>query len=209
MADKPNPNPISSLQGQVAGLSVVNNGVPGTTPDVRIRGTISIGSVHPLYVVDGNFQDNITFLNPNDIESIEILKDPSSLAIFGVKGAAGVIVVTTKSAKAGQVNVNFNTYYGVKDLVDPIQMANGPQFRSILTQEGQNRYFDNGYTTINNFVANDMDQWTGNTNWVDAVTQTAHTSLTNISVSASSDKNKFYLGAGYNTDEGVVQGVKY
>ncbi len=209
VADKPNPNPISSLQGQVAGLSVVNNGVPGTTPDVRIRGTISIGSVHPLYVVDGNFQDNITFLNPNDIESIEILKDPSSLAIFGVKGAAGVIVVTTKSAKAGQVNVNFNTYYGVKDLVDPIQMANGPQFRSILTQEGQNRYFDNGYTTINNFVANDMDKWTGNTNWVDAVTQTAHTSLTNISVSASSDKNKFYLGAGYNTDEGVVQGVKY
>ncbi len=209
VADKPNPNPISSLQGQVAGLSVVNNGVPGTTPDVRIRGTISIGSVHPLYVVDGNFQDNITFLNSNDIESIEVLKDPSSLAIFGVKGAAGVIVVTTKSAKAGQVVVNFNTYYGTKNLTDPIQMANGDQFRSILTQEGQNRYFDNGYTTINNFVANDMSKWTGNTNWVNTITRTAHTSLTNISVSASSDKNKFYMGAGYNTDEGVVQGVNY
>ena len=107
VADKPNSNPISSLQGQVAGLSVVNNATPGSTPDVRIRGTISIGSVHPLYVVDGNFQDNISFLNPNDIESIEILKDPSSLAIFGVKGAAGVIVVTTKSAKAGQVACQF------------------------------------------------------------------------------------------------------
>jgi TonB-linked SusC/RagA family outer membrane protein len=209
VADKPNSNPISSLQGQVAGLSVVNNATPGSTPDVRIRGTISIGSVHPLYVVDGNFQDNISFLNPNDIESIEILKDPSSLAIFGVKGAAGVIVVTTKSAKAGQVLVNFNTYYGTKTMVDPIQMADGPQFKSILTQEGQNRYFDNGYTTINNFVANDMQYWTGNTNWISAITQTAHTSLTNISVSASSDKNKFYMGAGYNTDEGLVQGVKY
>jgi len=209
VADKPNSNPIASLQGQVAGLSVVNNATPGSTPDVRIRGTISIGSIHPLYVVDGNFQDNISFLNPNDIESLEILKDPSSLAIFGVKGAAGVIVVTTKSAKAGQVSVNFNTYYGVKNLVDPIQMANGPQFRSILTQEGQNRFFDNGYTTINNFVANDMANWTGNTNWINAITQTAHTSLTNISVSASSDKNKFYMGAGYNTDEGLVQGVKY
>ena len=209
VADKPNPNPISSLQGQVAGLSVVNNATPGSTPDVRIRGTISIGSVHPLYVVDGNFQDNISFLNPNDIESIEILKDPSSLAIFGVKGAAGVIVVTTKSAKAGQVTVNFNTYYGVKNLVDPIQMADGPQFTSILTQEGQNRFFDNGYTTINNFVANDLPQWTGNTNWINAITQTAHTSLTNISVSAASDKNRFYMGAGYNVDEGLVQGVKY
>ncbi len=209
VADKPNPNPISSLQGQVAGLSVVNNATPGSTPDVRIRGTISIGSVHPLYVVDGNFQDNISYLNPNDIESIEILKDPSSLAIFGVKGAAGVILVTTKSAKAGKVTVNFNTYYGVKDLVDPIQMANGDQFRSILTQEGQNRFNDNGNTTLNNFVANDMAQWTGNTDWIKSITQTAHTSLTNISVSAASDKNRFYMGAGYNTDEGLVQGVKY
>jgi TonB-linked SusC/RagA family outer membrane protein len=209
VADKPNPNPVSSLQGQVAGLSVVNNGTPGSTPDVRIRGTISIGSVHPLYVVDGNFQDNISFLNPNDIESIEILKDPSSLAIFGVKGAAGVILVTTKSAKAGQVTVNFNTYYGVKDLVDPIQMANGEQFRSIVTQEGINRYNDNGNTTLSNFVANDMSQWTGNTNWIDAITRTAKTSLTNISVSASSDKNRFYMGAGYNIDEGLVKGVKY
>ncbi len=209
VADKPNPNPISSLQGQVAGLSVVNNAIPGSTPDVRIRGTISIGSVHPLYVVDGNFNDNISYLNPNDIESIEILKDPSSLAIFGVKGAAGVIVVTTKSAKAGQVLVNFNTYYGSKNMVDPIQMANAAQFKSILTQEGQNRYFDNGYTTINNFVANDLPQWTGNSNWINAITQTAHTSSSNISVSASSDKNKFYMGVGYATDEGLVQGVKY
>ncbi len=209
VADKPNTNPISSLQGQVAGLSVVNSATPGSTPDVRIRGTISIGSVHPLYVVDGNFNDNINYLNPNDIESIEILKDPSSLAIFGVKGAAGVILVTTKSAKAGQVVVNFNTFYGVKNLVDPIQMADGPQFKSILTQEGQNRYFDNGYTTINNFVANDMDKWTGNSNWINAITRTAHTSSTNISVSASSEKNKFYMGAGYATDEGMVQGVKY
>ena len=105
--------------------------------------------------------------------------------------------------------VNFNTYYGTKTLVDPIQLANADQFKAILTQEGQNRYFDNGYTTINNFVANDLPNWTGNSNWISAITRTAHTSLTNISVSASSDKNKFYMGAGYATDEGLVQGVKY
>ena len=102
VADKPNSNPIASLQGKVAGLSVVNNGTPGQQPDIRIRGTVSIGQVHPLYVVDGIFNDNIDYLNPNDIESIEILKDPSSLAIFGVKGATGVIAITTKRQKPVQ-----------------------------------------------------------------------------------------------------------
>jgi hypothetical protein len=74
VSDKPNTNPIASLQGKVAGLSVVNNGTPGAAPDIRIRGTVSIGQVHPLYVVDGIFNDNIDYINPNDIESIEILK---------------------------------------------------------------------------------------------------------------------------------------
>ena len=73
IADKPNTNPVASLQGKVAGLSVVNNGTPGQAPDIRIRGTVSIGQVHPLYVVDGIFNDNIDYLNPNDIESLEIL----------------------------------------------------------------------------------------------------------------------------------------
>ncbi|MBL0358357.1 MAG: TonB-dependent receptor plug domain-containing protein [Chitinophagaceae bacterium] len=70
-------------------MSVVNNGTPGKAPDIRIRGTISIGSVSPLYVVDGVFNDNIDYINPNDIESIEILKDPSSLAIFWCTGRCG------------------------------------------------------------------------------------------------------------------------
>ena len=72
VADKPNTNPVSSLQGRVAGLSVVNSGTPGQAPDIRIRGTSSIGNVHPLYVVDGIFNDNIDYINPNDIESIEV-----------------------------------------------------------------------------------------------------------------------------------------
>jgi TonB-dependent SusC/RagA subfamily outer membrane receptor len=71
--------------------------------------------VHPVYVVDGILNDNIDYINPNDIESMEILKDPSSLAIFGVRGAAGAIVITTKKAKAGQVLVNFNSTFGQKN----------------------------------------------------------------------------------------------
>src|SRR5690606_27234628 len=107
VADRPATNPVASIQGKVAGVQIVNSGRPGQDPDIRIRGTNSINSVKPLYVVDGLLNDNINFLNPADIESIEVLKDPSSLAIFGVRGANGVIAVTTKRAKTGQLNFEF------------------------------------------------------------------------------------------------------
>lgn len=196
--DKPNTNPIASLQGKVAGLSVVNNGTPGRAPDIRIRGTVSIGQVRPLYVVDGVFNDNIDYLNPNDIESIEILKDPSSLAVFGVKGATGVIAITTKKAKAGQVVVNFNTAYGFKKLVDKIQMANADEFKMLFAEEN-----------ANNAVATpDYSALTANTDWIDAVTRKGHFNTNNLSVSGSTEKNKFTFGMGYQTDEGIIRHEK-
>lgn len=192
--DKPNTNPVASLQGRVAGLSVVNNGTPGAAPDIRIRGTVSIGQVHPLYVVDGIFNDNIDYINPNDIESIEVLKDPSSLAIFGVKGATGVIAITTKKAKAGQVVVNFNTAYGTKKLVDKIAMANSDQFNTLFAEENAN----NGVATPN------YSALTANTDWVEAVTRTGKFNTNNLSVSGSTDKNRFTMGVGFTTDEGII-----
>ena len=112
LENKPSANPLSLLQGKATGLSVVVSGRAGAEPDVRIRGTNSINGVKPVYIVDGILNDNINFLNSADIESIEILKDPSSLAIFGVRGANGAIAITTKKAKAGQLLVNFNTSFG-------------------------------------------------------------------------------------------------
>lgn len=84
IANKPVVNPVSALQGKIAGVQVINSGKAGSDPEIRVRGTNSINGYKPLYVVDGLFNDNINFLNPQDIESMEILKDPSSLAIFGV-----------------------------------------------------------------------------------------------------------------------------
>jgi TonB-linked SusC/RagA family outer membrane protein len=196
VADKPNSNPISSLQGKVAGLSVVNSGTPGQAPDIRIRGTVSIGQVHPLYVVDGIFQDNIDYLNPNDIESIEVLKDPSSLAIFGVRGATGVIAITTKKARAGQVVVNFNTSYGIKKLVDKIKMANADQFKTLFAQERAN----NGVTAPFDYTG-----LTANTDWIDAVTRTGKFSNNNLSISGASDRNRFNFGLGYTLDQGIIK----
>ncbi len=198
IADKPNVNPISSLQGKVAGVSIVNSGTPGAEPDIRIRGTVSTGPVKPLYIVDGIFNDNIDFLNPNDIESMEILKDPSSLAIFGVRGARGAIIITTKKAKAGQLIVNFNTSFGIKKLVDKIDMVNANDFKTLFDEEQTNI----GVPLVSRF---NYTPWTGNTDWVDEMTRTGQFNSNNISVTGSTEKNKFYLGVGYITDEGIVK----
>jgi TonB-linked SusC/RagA family outer membrane protein len=196
IADKPNVNPVASLQSRVAGLSVVNNGTPGKAPDIRIRGTISIGSVGPLYVVDGVFNDNIDYLNPNDIESIEILKDPSSLAIFGVRGAAGVIAVSTKRAKAGQTNINFNSTVGFKKLVNKIKLANASQFKTLFDEERENI----GATDVF-----DYSVWNADTDWIDAVTRTGVFNANNLSISTSTDRHKLNIGLGYTTDQGIVK----
>ena len=199
VADKPNTNPVASLQGKVAGLSVVNSGTPGKAPDIRIRGTSSIGQVQPLYVVDGIFNDNIDYLNPNDIESIEVLKDPSSLAIFGVRGATGVIAITTKRAKAGQVTVNFNTSFGFKKLVDKIDLADAAQFQELFAEERAN----NGVTAPFDYVG-----LTANTDWIDAVTRTGKFNNNNLSISGGSERNRFNFGLGYVTDEGIIRHEK-
>lgn len=198
IADKPNTNPVASLQSKVAGLSIVNNGTPGQAPDIRIRGTVSIGQVHPLYVVDGIFNDNIDYLNPNDIESIEILKDPSSLAIFGVKGATGVIAITTKKAKTGQTIINFNTTYGFKTLVDKIKMADANQFNTLFAEENAN----------NNVATPDYSALTANTDWINAVTRTGKFNTNNLTVSGTSENNRFNFGIGYITDEGMIKHEK-
>ncbi|WP_276503863.1 TonB-dependent receptor [Terrimonas pollutisoli] len=196
IADKPNTNPVASLQGKVAGLSVVNNGTPGAEPDIRIRGTISIGSVKPLYVVDGIFNDNIDYINPNDIESVEILKDPSSLAIFGVKGAAGVIAITTKRAKAGQTIINVNSSFGFKKLVDKIKLANAADFQTLFEEEKAN---------IGVTAPFDYAKWPFDTDWIDVVTRTGKFNTNNLSLSNSSEKNKFNLGFGYIKDQGLIK----
>lgn len=214
IAKQPNTNPLSSLQSKVSGLSVVNNADPGSTPDVRIRGTVSIGTVNPLYIVDGIFTNNLDFVNPSEIESIEVLKDASSLAIFGFKGGGGAILVTTKKAKAGQLNINFNTSIGVKKLVDKIKLANGQQFRDLITFEANNRVFDDpSNNSLLNFVNNvggpGLSAYTGNTDWIDAVTRKAIYNTNNLSVDGATEKNRFHLGIGYTYDEGLVKHTKY
>ena len=197
VGDKPNTNPVASLQGKVAGLSVVNSGVPGQEPDIRIRGTISRYQTKPLYVVDGIFNDNISFINPADIESMEILKDPSSLAIFGVRGANGVIIVTTKRGKTGVPTVNFTTTTGFKKIVDIPELTDAAGFKTLYDEQRVNQG-STPYPYYNLFQ--------GNTDWVSLISnENAVMTNNNLSVSSGTDKNKFYMGIGYTYEEGLIK----
>lgn len=199
IANRPSANPLSLLQGKVTGLSVVNSGRPGAEPDIRIRGTNTINGVKPVYIVDGILNDNINFLNPADIESMEILKDPSSLAIFGVRGANGAIAITTKKAKAGQLLVNFNSSVGIKRVQDRMKLTDGPQFRELYSEQ------------LLNQAAPEFDYtlWNANTDWQDQIFQDAIINYNNVSITGATEKNRFYLGLGYMHEEGLIRHELY
>jgi TonB-linked SusC/RagA family outer membrane protein len=199
IADKPSVNPVASLQGKVAGLSIVNSGRPGAEPDVRIRGTNTINGVKPVYIVDGILNDNINFVNPADIESMEVLKDPSSLAIFGVRGANGAIAITTKKAKSGQLMVNFNTTVGIKKVSDRISMTNADQFKELYNEQLANQ----------GSAPYDYTKWGANTDWQDQIFQNAFLNYNNISITGATEKNRFYMGIGTVKEEGLIKNEKY
>lgn len=199
IANKPSTNPLSSLQGKVAGVQIINSGQAGSDPEIRVRGTNSINGYKPLYIVDGLFNDNINFLNPEDIESMEVLKDPSSLAIFGVRGANGVIIITTKKAKEGQTLVNINTSFGWKHVVDRIKMVNASQFKELYSEQLVNE----------KNPAFDFSGWNADTDWQDEVLQNGFITNNNISVTGASEKHSFYLGMGYSYEQGNIKHEKF
>ena len=186
---------LASIQGKVAGVQVVNTGRAGQDPEIRVRGTNSINGFKPLLCVDGLFTDNINYLNTADIESMEILKDPSSLAIFGVRGANGVIIITTKRAKIGKTMVNINSSVGWKVIYDRVGVTNAEEFKMLyneqLISQGSDPY--------------DYTQWTGNTDWQDEIFQTGFLTNNNVSITGATDKSKFYLGLGYVMEEGSIK----
>ncbi|HEX7870797.1 MAG TPA: TonB-dependent receptor plug domain-containing protein, partial [Chryseobacterium sp.] len=142
LADKPNSNPMSSVQGKVAGVNIVNAGSPGTSPRVDIRGVGSLTG-NTVFIVDGTITSDISFLNPQDIESMSILKDPSSLAIFGAQAANGAVIIKTKTGK-GKPIFNFNSYLGFKKLTNVPEMANTKQYIELYNEKLMN---DNGNST--------------------------------------------------------------
>lgn len=192
-------NPISALQGKVPGMTVLNNGSPGSSPIVRLRGVSSTKDANPLYVVDGLLQDNIDFLNPNDIESIDLLRDASSTAIYGLRGANGVIAVTTKRAARGKTTVNFQSTVGVQRVINTIDVADADGFKKLYSAQLAN-------TGAAPF---DYTNYTANTNWQDEILRDAVINTNSLSISNSGEKTTTLLSLGYNNQDGVVKYNNY
>jgi len=199
----PNNNAMQALQGKVAGVQVVSSsGAPGDPPKVRIRGvgTMSGSSGSsgndPLYVVDGVFMKDISSINSSDIESMEVLKDASAAAIFGVEGANGVILITTKQGKEGKVSINFSAEYGVQNLSKKIDLLNSRQFGELV-----NEISPGTYNNLNVLP---------NTDWQDEVFK-KNAGIQNYQVSASggTKSTSYYFGLGYFKQQGIIPKSDY
>lgn len=193
VAKLPANNPVSSLQGRVAGLTIVNSGQAGAAPTVRIRGVNSTNNADPLYVVDGILQTNIDYLNAADIETLEVLKDPSSIAIYGLQGGNGVIIITTKRAKRGQTNISFQSNVGVQQVNNKIKVVDAAGFKKLYSAQLANI----------NAAPFDFSNYNGNTDWQDQIYRSAVTSNNSLSISNSTDKSTTYLNVGYSNQQGV------
>ncbi|MDN5626336.1 MAG: TonB-dependent receptor plug domain-containing protein [Acinetobacter sp.] len=165
LADKPNANPLSSVQGKLSGVSVVNAGKPGGSPRVDIRGIGSL-SGNTVFIVDGMITEDISFLSPQDIESMSVLKDPSSLAIFGAKAANGAVIIKTKSGK-GKPVFNVNSYLGIKTVTNVPKMVNGDQYIELYNEKLLNdRATDPAFIT--------KAQYPGYTDWFKEIFKNKH-----------------------------------
>ncbi|WP_018626876.1 TonB-dependent receptor [Niabella aurantiaca] len=199
VAKAPNLNPLSSLQGKVAGLTISNSGSPGAAPTVRIRGVNSTNSAAPLYVVDGILQDNIDFLNPADIETIDVLRDPSSIAIYGLRGANGVIAITSKKAARGQTRIQVQSSVGIQKVTNKIDVTDAAGFKKLYTAQLANL----------NAQPFDFKNFTANTDWQNLILRKALMQNHTVSVSNSGEKSTTLFSLGYNNQEGVVKNSAY
>lgn len=202
----PATNMIQSLAGRATGVYVSQNtGAPGSAISVRIRGTNSIqGSSEPLYVVDGfPYSGNPTLLNNADIESIEVLKDASATAIYGSRGANGVVLITTKRGKTGRINVEYDGYYGVQSIRKKIDLMDATEYAQFYNLQAAN----DGLAA--HFTQDQINGFGKGTDWQDLVFQKAPIQNHAINVSGGSEKTRFSVSANNFNQEGIIIGSNY
>lgn len=188
----PSSNAIDALQGKVAGLSVLSSsGNPGDSPIVRLRGITTLNNNNPIFVVDGVITDDVSFLNAVDIESVEVLKDASSTAIFGSRGSNGVIIITTKSGTSAEPQINLSLEQGYESVANRLEVMNRDEFTSYYNVISPGRY-------ENIEELPDID-------WQDLIFQN-HTPISNMnaSISGKGDRISYYISGGYFAQEGVI-----
>ena len=198
-----------ALQGKVAGVQISSFGSPGDTPKINIRGIRSLqGDNQPLYVVDGLFVDNIDFLNSNDIQDFTILKDASASAIYGVKAANGVVVITTKGGRYNKKSkISYDTYFGVQKASNVLKMANAEQFANFALESGNASEISSIDAAIQRFGRSRINPYLPdvNTDWYKETLRLATIQNHSLSVDGGTDKIAYSLGGDFFTQDGILK----
>lgn len=193
-------NAAEALQGK-SGLTVVSAGAPGASPVVRIRGIGTNSDSSPLYVVDGMMTNDINWLNPKDIESMNVLKDASATAIYGSRGANGVIMVTTKKGKTGKSIISYSGNIGSQFVIDNYKLANGSEYATLMntvaSTAGQTQPYSN------------PSQYGKGTNWMDEISRTGLMSDHQIAASGSTENMSYNISLGYFKQQGIWNNTDY
>lgn len=190
-------NPQSALQGKTAGVQVITtSNAPGSSPTIRVRGYSSNVSSDPLYVVDGVRLSDISGIDPNDIASIEVLKDAASAAIYGAEAGNGVVLITTKRGSAGNGKITYDFQYAFERPAKIPRMLNSEQYIQYMTES---KAFTEDYL---------LQNWDGvtNTSWIDEAFETGHMQRHNLSFTNGNDAGNYYLSLSYLNNDGIVGG---
>jgi TonB-dependent starch-binding outer membrane protein SusC len=228
LAEVPEPNFINQLQGRTAGVSIVNNSsTPGGGGQIRIRGnrsmatsssstsynanSISDGLDQPLVVLDGiPFSGNVNDIDPDDIASLDILKDASATAIYGSRGSGGVILITTKRGRVGKSQMTYNGYTGISSVLKELRVFNGPEYAQFKADAAALNSTNPGTTAYGLTPEEDSGLAAGrNTDWQKLIYRNAMTTSQNLSLSAGSETTQFGLGASYYEQQGIIPGQKF
>ncbi|NMB49747.1 MAG: TonB-dependent receptor [Bacteroidales bacterium] len=196
LLERPIISAAQAIQGKAAGVQVIQpNGQPGAGMVVRVRGNTSItASNDPLYVVDGIPTNDINFLAPADIESMQILKDASSAAIYGSRASNGVVLITTKAGKAGQSKISFNSYIGASNVIKQLKSLNVDQYKELMDELG---------------IVTLPDGLTDQTDWFKETFRTGLNQNYQLSISSGNDKLRYFLSGGYTEEKGVLNVAYY
>jgi len=204
LTDKPVLSLGQALQGRATGVYVVDNGNPQANVSLKIRGLGTINDSDPLYIIDGvPMSMGLNSINVEDIENIDILKDASATAIYGSRGANGVVMITTKQGKSGEGKISLKANFGVSEATSMPKMLNAAQY----AQLNNDMLSAAGYTT--NPEWSDPSTLGKGTDWLNAMFNTAYSQNYLVSYSGGSDKSHYYFSAGYTDRDGIVKSVGY
>ncbi len=201
ISERPITSAAQAIQGKAAGVQVVQpSGKPGAGLSIRVRGATSVNaSNEPLYVVDGMPSDDISNISPNDIQSMQVLKDASSAAIYGARAANGVVLITTKRGQSGKVTVALNSYVGVSNLGKKINALNTEQYKQLMKE----------LKVVSTSAPNIPDSETRYTDWTDEYFGTGLNQNYQLSVSGGADQLSYFVTAGYMKERGIVEKANF